>query len=175
MADEYETEGRRTRQEIAAYLGSLAGALDGDGEVRLAVGGDVVTVVPPAECDFEIEVEREEGRREVELEIEWDADDEPPGAGTESTEDHGTADAADHDASDVVEAEEPGAVPALGGGSRATFELFEDRADEWRWRLVHDNGNVIASSGEGYTRKANARKGLRSVKRNAPGAAETEE
>jgi uncharacterized protein YegP (UPF0339 family) len=55
--------------------------------------------------------------------------------------------------------------------SKATFELYQDRADEWRWRLVHDNGNVIADSGEGYDRKAGARKGIESVKKNAPGAA----
>ena len=54
--------------------------------------------------------------------------------------------------------------------SDATFELFEDREGEWRWRLRHDNGNVIADSGEGYTRKEKAIQGLRSVRRNAPDA-----
>jgi amphi-Trp domain-containing protein len=54
--------------------------------------------------------------------------------------------------------------------SAARFELYTDRADEWRWRLVHDNGNVIADGGEGYTRKENARNGLESVRANAPGA-----
>jgi amphi-Trp domain-containing protein len=54
--------------------------------------------------------------------------------------------------------------------SRARFELYRDRAGRWRWRLVHHNGNIIADGGGGYTRKANARKGLTSVKRNAPGA-----
>lgn len=52
----------------------------------------------------------------------------------------------------------------------ATFELYVDAADEWRWRLRHRNGNIIADSGEGYTTKANARKGIQSVKQNAPGA-----
>ncbi len=60
--------------------------------------------------------------------------------------------------------------------SKATFELYRDQADEWRWRLVHDNGNVIADSGEGYDRKAGARKGIESVKKNAPDATvETQE
>ncbi|MFB6087655.1 MAG: amphi-Trp domain-containing protein [Haloarculaceae archaeon] len=54
--------------------------------------------------------------------------------------------------------------------SLARFEVFRDRADEWRWRLRHRNGNVIATSGEGYTRKHNAWKGLTSVMRNAPAA-----
>lgn len=32
----------------------------------------------------------------------------------------------------------------------ARFEVYVDEADEHRWRLVHDNGNVLADSGEGY-------------------------
>lgn len=54
--------------------------------------------------------------------------------------------------------------------SDATFELYEDRAGEWRWRLVHDNGNIIANGGQGYSSKRRAREGIRSVKRNASGA-----
>lgn len=54
--------------------------------------------------------------------------------------------------------------------SQARFELFEDRGGQFRWRLRHRNGNVIADSGEGYTRRHNARKGMHSVKRNALGA-----
>ena len=53
----------------------------------------------------------------------------------------------------------------------ATFELYRDRSEEWRWRLRHRNGNVIADSGEGYTTKAKAKQGIRSVQRNAPEAA----
>ena len=54
--------------------------------------------------------------------------------------------------------------------SDATFEVYEDRADEWRWRLVHDNGNVTADSGQGYTTRQSALDGIDSVKRNAPEA-----
>jgi uncharacterized protein YegP (UPF0339 family) len=54
--------------------------------------------------------------------------------------------------------------------SKATFELFEDSEGKHRWRLVHDNGNIIADSGEGYATAQKARQGLRSVKENAPGA-----
>lgn len=53
-------------------------------------------------------------------------------------------------------------------GSR--FELYEDEAGEWRWRLRHDNGNVIADSGEGYASRQKARQGIESVKENAPPA-----
>ena len=54
--------------------------------------------------------------------------------------------------------------------SKATFELYRDRADEWRWRLVHDNGNVIADGGQGYASKRGAIGGIHSVKENAPEA-----
>ncbi|WP_123537148.1 DUF1508 domain-containing protein [Halosimplex salinum] len=54
--------------------------------------------------------------------------------------------------------------------SLARFELYEDGANEWRWRLRHRNGNVVADSGQGYTRKHNAQKGMQSVRRNALGA-----
>lgn len=30
------------------------------------------------------------------------------------------------------------------------FEHFRDSDNDWRWRLIHKNGNVIAVSGEGY-------------------------
>jgi len=52
----------------------------------------------------------------------------------------------------------------------ATFELYEDDAGEYRWRLVHSNGNIIADSGEGYASKQKARQGIRSVKENADDA-----
>jgi amphi-Trp domain-containing protein len=56
------------------------------------------------------------------------------------------------------------------GGSNAVFELYRDSADEWRWRLLHDNGNIIADSGQGYSSKQKAKQGLQSVRRNVPGA-----
>ena len=53
---------------------------------------------------------------------------------------------------------------------KATFEVFRDSADEWRWRLVASNGNIIADSGEGYRSKQGVERGIESVKRNAPEA-----
>lgn len=52
----------------------------------------------------------------------------------------------------------------------ATFELYEDQQGEFRWRLVHANGNIIADSGEGYATRQKARQGIDSVKENAPDA-----
>lgn len=50
------------------------------------------------------------------------------------------------------------------------FDLFKDKAEEWRWRLLAPNGEIIADSGEGYSSRAKARQGLTSVRRNAPHA-----
>jgi hypothetical protein len=33
------------------------------------------------------------------------------------------------------------------------FEYYKDNACEWRWRIVHQNGNIIAISSEGYKNK----------------------
>ncbi|RLM59345.1 DUF1508 domain-containing protein [Halobellus sp. Atlit-31R] len=52
----------------------------------------------------------------------------------------------------------------------ATFELYEDRAGDYRWRLIHANGNIIADSGEGYATKQKAKQGIESVKQNAADA-----
>lgn len=52
----------------------------------------------------------------------------------------------------------------------ATIELYADKKGEYRWRLRHQNGNIIADSGEGYKTKASALNGIESVKTNAPTA-----
>lgn len=44
------------------------------------------------------------------------------------------------------------------------FEIFKDKAGEWRWRLKAPNGRVIAAS-EGYKRKRSAERGAVSVQR----------
>lgn len=54
--------------------------------------------------------------------------------------------------------------------TRATFEVFQDNSDEWRWRLVAANGNIIADSGEGYRSKQGAQRGIESVKNSAAAA-----
>jgi uncharacterized protein YegP (UPF0339 family) len=62
-------------------------------------------------------------------------------------------------------------VEALEPPAKATFEVYEGKDGKWRWRLLHDNGNTIADSGQGYSSRRAAEKRLRSVKRNALGAA----
>jgi hypothetical protein len=51
-----------------------------------------------------------------------------------------------------------------------TFEVYQDRASEWRWRLVASNGNIVADSAEGYVSKQGAKRGIQCVKRIAPDA-----
>jgi uncharacterized protein len=49
------------------------------------------------------------------------------------------------------------------------FELYKDKAGEFRFRLKAGNGEVIAT-GEGYKTKASALNGIESIKKNAPDA-----
>ncbi len=46
------------------------------------------------------------------------------------------------------------------------FELFTDKAGEYRFRLKAGNGEIILAS-EGYEQKASAKNGINSVKKNA--------
>ena len=50
------------------------------------------------------------------------------------------------------------------------FELYQDKAGEFRFRLKAANGQIIGKS-EGYKAKASAKKGIASIGRNAPDAA----
>lgn len=52
----------------------------------------------------------------------------------------------------------------------ATFEIYRDGRQEFRWRLKAGNGETIAEGGEGYTTKASAQNGIASVKKNAESA-----
>jgi len=49
------------------------------------------------------------------------------------------------------------------------FEMYLDKAGEYRFRLTATNGQIIATS-EGYKAKANCLNGIESVKKNAPDA-----
>ncbi len=58
----------------------------------------------------------------------------------------------------------------IGAGGDATFELYEDAAGDWRWRLRHHNTEIIADGGQGYASKQRCKQGIRSVRQNARGA-----
>ena len=50
------------------------------------------------------------------------------------------------------------------------FEMYQDKAAEFRFRLKARNGQIIATS-EGYTTKNACENGVESVRKNAPEAA----
>lgn len=54
------------------------------------------------------------------------------------------------------------------------FEMYTDKAGEYRFRLKATNGQIIAV-GEGYKAKAGCLNGIESVKKNAPDAPVVEE
>lgn len=54
------------------------------------------------------------------------------------------------------------------------FEIYADKAGEFRFRLKATNGQVIAVS-EGYTAMAGCKNGVESVQKNAPDAEVVEE
>ena len=53
------------------------------------------------------------------------------------------------------------------------FEVYKDKKGEHRWRLRHGNGNILATSSEGYAAKASALKGIENVQNSASAPIET--
>ena len=49
------------------------------------------------------------------------------------------------------------------------FEIYTDKAGEFRFRLKAKNGEIIAT-GEGYASKAGCKNGIESIRKNAPDA-----
>ena len=54
------------------------------------------------------------------------------------------------------------------------FEVYVDKAGEFRFRLKARNGEIIAT-GEGYKAKASCLNGIESIRKNAPDAAVVKE
>jgi uncharacterized protein YegP (UPF0339 family) len=50
------------------------------------------------------------------------------------------------------------------------FEIYKDKAGEYRFRFKSPNGETMCAS-EGYTAKASALHAIESIKKNSPGAA----
>ncbi|KDS90406.1 hypothetical protein FK85_15005 [Halorubrum saccharovorum] len=77
----FESESRRTRAEIAAYLRTVADSLESGSALTLKQGERSVTMDPPARPAFEVKAEREgpadgPGELSVEFELEWDEESE---------------------------------------------------------------------------------------------------
>lgn len=49
--------------------------------------------------------------------------------------------------------------------SRLKFEVYKDKAGEFRWRLKAGNGEILATGGQGYKQKADAKHGVESVQK----------
>ena len=48
-----------------------------------------------------------------------------------------------------------------------TFEIFKDKAGEFRWRLKASNGAVIGTGGQGYKAKADCKHGIEIIMKGA--------
>ena len=55
------------------------------------------------------------------------------------------------------------------GAKTARYEVYEDKADEWRWRAWRSSDKV-AASGEHFYSKSNAQRAADNVRDNAGGA-----
>jgi amphi-Trp domain-containing protein len=74
----FESESTQSRQDIAAYLRTVADKLSAGKPVTLSSGSDSLTMEIPSQPTFEVKAERETdsgGRNpelSLELELEWD-------------------------------------------------------------------------------------------------------
>jgi uncharacterized protein YegP (UPF0339 family) len=50
------------------------------------------------------------------------------------------------------------------------FVIYADSGSKYRWRLVAGNGQTVASSGESFDSRSNARRAAENVKSNAGSA-----
>ena len=57
----------------------------------------------------------------------------------------------------------------------AKFVVYADSGGKYRWKLEASNGQTIASSGESFASKSNAREAAENVKARAAEASVTEE
>ena len=75
---------------------------------------------------------------------------------------------------DAAPTAEPETAPVEAGAAKG-FEIFEDKAGEWRWRLRAANGELVAISEQGFASKSGVVKGLEVVRRNVAEAEGHEE
>lgn len=178
MTDELLSfETTSSRAHVAAMLHTIADEFDDDETFQVTFEDHSVSLALAESFSFELEIERESSEKdqdeiELEIELEWREPTVPEDDVESSSADERVHDSEPDDTSTRETETGAGEDPpqSTARESMGTFQLFEDRAGEWRWRLVHRNGNIIATSGEGYTSKQNAEKGIRSVLRNAPDA-----
>ncbi len=76
---------------------------------------------------------------------------------------------------DEPEAVEPAEPAAAEAKNTKAFEIHEDKAGKWRWRLRARNGELVAMSDQGFASKAGVIKALDVVRRNVAEAEGHEE
>jgi len=55
-------------------------------------------------------------------------------------------------------------VQGQDGARKLKFEIYQDQAKEFRWRLKAGNGEILATAGQGYKAKADCQKGVERIK-----------
>ncbi|HEX5989125.1 MAG TPA: DUF1508 domain-containing protein [Solirubrobacterales bacterium] len=50
------------------------------------------------------------------------------------------------------------------------FEIYADKGSSYRWRLKAGNGQIVATSGESFDSRSNAKRAAENVKANAGSA-----
>ena len=83
----FRFEQSMSRPEVAAYLRTVADALEEDGALTLSAGDQSVAPEVPERVTFEVKVEREtngagDSEMSVELELEWDENEDGGPTGT---------------------------------------------------------------------------------------------
>ncbi|MFA9415809.1 amphi-Trp domain-containing protein [Natrinema sp. HArc-T2] len=155
--DRFSLERAGDRTDVAELFRELTAAVESGRPVTFSDDGQTVSITVPDRVVAGLEATSEPTAdhpvAELALTLEWD---DPDGSSVRVT---------DRDEDDATDAE-----PTDGDGRTSRFEVYEDAAGEWRWRLVHWNGNIIADSGEGYASRFNAERAARGVMRNAPTA-----
>ena len=54
-------------------------------------------------------------------------------------------------------------MPERKSKKKIDLQVYKDKKNEFRWRIVHKNGRVLADSGEGYTRRRSCVTALRNL------------
>ena len=54
-------------------------------------------------------------------------------------------------------------TPIFAADAAMKFEIYKDKAEEFRWRLKASNGEILATPGQGYKKIADAKKGVENV------------
>ncbi|WP_233495277.1 MULTISPECIES: YegP family protein [Microvirgula] len=49
-------------------------------------------------------------------------------------------------------------------GAAMYFVMYKDQMGDWRWRLLAEDHQIVADSGEGYRNKGDCQHGIRLVK-----------